>query len=68
MMKVFAIISVWFDYHAFETLETVGKDLDKLKEVFNDVPMFSDEEVNANDFISPSYDGKSHYYYVEYDV
>ena len=67
-MKVFAIIHVSYDWHEFERLEHVGSDLDKLKKTFNDLPMFSNDEVNTKGFESPSSDGNSHYYYVEYDV
>jgi hypothetical protein len=67
-MKVFALIRVCYDYHEFETLETVSSDLDELKNNYNSLPMFSHEEVCSKDFESPSCDGASHYYYVEYDV
>jgi hypothetical protein len=67
-MRVFAIIQVGYDYDPWELLKDIGRDLDKLKKTYNDLPMFSNDQVDDNDFEKPEGDGAVYYYYEEYDV
>ena len=67
-MKVFAIIQVGHDYDQWELLKDIGRDLDELKKTYNDLPMFSNDQVDDCDFEKPEGDGAVYYYHKEFYV
>ncbi len=71
-MKVYTLTSVQCDWYTSETLEAVGSSLQTLTDGrrLQHLPVFSNEEVEHEDFETPDEDeqGFSHYYYQEWDV
>lgn len=71
-MKVYTLTSVYWDCHAFETLEAVGSNLQALIDDrrLQHLPVFSKKEDEQEDFETPEEDnqGFTHYYYQEWGV